>query len=125
MAVKFLANQAFPPFGTAILVSTRPNTIFDADGKPTGDVDGIRCDCRALPDLSPVSVKVPGAAAPMSNDELERLALAGQLTWVTFDGFVATPWLDRRSGQLRISGTATAVHLAPAPNEENVDFGGR
>lgn len=116
MAIKLTADQVFPPVGSAILVSTRPNTIFGEDGKPTGRTDGVRCDVRALPDLTPVSVRVLGAQAPMSNDELERLALTGQLTWVEFTGFTGTQWLDRKSGELRVSGTATGVKIVSAPN---------
>ena len=116
MAIKLLANQVLPPVGSAILVSTRPNTIFGEDGKPTGRVDGIRCDCRALPDLAPVSVKVPGAQAPMSNDELERQALEGHLTWVEFDDFSGTQWLDRKSGNLRVSASASGVRIVSAPD---------
>lgn len=119
MAVKFLASQVFPPVGTAILVSTRPNTVF-VDNKPTDQVDGIRCDCRALPDLSVVSVKVPGAKAPISNEELERLASNGHLSWVEFQGFSGTPYLDRKTGQLKISGTATAVRLTSAPGADDL-----
>lgn len=121
MAIKFLANQVFPPVGAAILVSTKPNTIF-VDGKPTDRVDGIRCDCRALPDLSPVNVKVPGAAAPMSNEEIERRNLSGDFVWVEFSGFIGTQWLDRRSQEIKVSGTATGVKLTTAPIGE-VDFG--
>lgn len=121
MAVKLNANQVFPPTGAAILISTRPNTVY-VDGKPTDRTDGIRCDCRALPDLSPVTVKVPGVSAPISNEELERLALEGHLTWVEFVGFSGTQWLDRRSGALRVSGSATGVKLTTAPSGEVVDF---
>ena len=123
MAIKLTAEQVLPPVGSAILVATRPNTIYGEDGKPTDRTDGIRCDVRVLPDLSPVTVKVPGAVAPMSNDELERRALTGQLTWVNFDGFTGSQWLDRRSGQLRVSGTATKVKITAAPNSDDVDFG--
>lgn len=120
MALKLLQEQVFPPEGKAILVSTRPNSIFGEDGKPTGAVNGIRCDCRALPDLTPVSVKVPGVQAPMSNDELERQALAGHLTWVEFTGFAGTQWLDRTTGKLRVSGTATGVKIVPAPYDDGI-----
>ena len=59
MSIKLTGNQVFPPMGSAILVATRPNTLYGADGKPTDIVDGIRCDVKALPDLSSVTVKVP------------------------------------------------------------------
>ena len=117
MAVKLTAEQVFPPVGTAILVSTRPNTIFQ-DGKPTDRVDGIRCDCRALPDLVPVTVKVPGAVAPLSNEEIALRALDGQFTWVAFEGFEGTQWLHRQSQELRVSATATKVRLTDAPDGE-------
>ena len=120
MAIKLTSEQVFPPVGSAILVSTRPNAIFGEDGKPTGRTDGIRLDVRSLPDLTPVSVKIPGAQAPMSNDELERLALSGQLTWVEFTGFSGTQWLDRKSGDLRVSGTATGVKLVSAPVDDDI-----
>lgn len=116
MAVKLTDQQVFPPAGTAILVSTRPNTIFQ-DGKPTDRVDGIRADCRALPDLTPVTVKVPGVAtAPISNEEIEARALEGRLTWISFEGFEGVQWLHRQSQELRVSGTATKVRLADAPD---------
>ena len=118
MAIKLTAEQVFPPVGSAILVSTRPNVIFGEDGKPTGRTDGIRMDCRSLPDMATVSVRVPGAQAPMSNDELERLALTGHLTWVEFTGFTGTQWLDRKSGELRVSGTATEVKIVSAPDDD-------
>ena len=120
MSIKLNAEQVFGPNAKAVLIGTRPNSIFGDDGKPTGRTDGIRCDCRALPDLAPVSVKVPGASAPMSNNELERLALNGNLTWVEFENFAGTQWLDRKSGQLKVSGTATAVHLTSAPGGDDV-----
>lgn len=122
MAIKLTADQVFPPNGTAILVGTRPNAIYAEDGTPTGRIDGIRCDVRVLPDLAPVSVKVPGVSAPMSNDELERLGSEGHLTWVAFDKFVGTQWLDRKSGQLRVSGTATGVKIVSAPADEILDL---
>lgn len=122
MAIKFLANQVFPPAGAAILVGTRPNTVF-VDGKPTDQSDGIRCDCRALPDLSPVSVKVPGVqVAPISNADIERRNLAGDFVWVEFTGFVGSQWLDRRSQEIKLSGTATGIKLTDAPAGEEVDF---
>lgn len=121
MAIKFLDTQVFPPVGAAILISTRPNTIF-VDGKPTDQTDGIRCDCRALPDLSPVSVKVPGVQAPISNTEIERRNLAGDFVWVEFVGFVGTQWLDRRTQEIKLSGTATGIKLTNAPAGEEVDF---
>lgn len=120
MAIKLTSEQVFPPHGRAILIATRPNAVFGEDNKPTGRTDGIRCDCRALPDLAQVSVKVPGAQAPMSNDEIERQALDGHLTWVEFTGFTGTQWLDRRSGDLRVSGTATGVKIANAPSVDDI-----
>jgi len=116
MAIKLTREQVFPPVGIGILMGTRPNTIYGADGKPTDTVDGIRCDVRALPDLSPVSVKVPGAKAPVSNEDIEASALTGHFTWVTFDGFSGTQWVDRRNNNtIRVSGTATSVRIVPAP----------
>ena len=120
MAIKFLANQVFPPVGAAILVSTKPNTVF-VDNKPTDQTDGIRCDCRALPDLTPVSVKIPGAIAPLANDDIELRNLSGNFVWVEFTGFVGTQWLDRRSQEIKLSGTATGIKLITAPTGE-VDF---
>ena len=121
MAIKLTADQVFPPVGSAILVSTRPNAIFGEDNKPTGRVDGIRCDCRALPDFSVVSVKVPGAHAPMSNEELERLASEGHITWVKFTDFSGTQWFDRKTGQIRVSGTATGIQIVES--NEYLDIG--
>lgn len=119
MFVKLSEDQVFPPNGYAILVGSRRNAIYGEDGKPTGQTNGIRLDCRALPDLSPVSVKVLGAhtQAPISNEEVSRRALRGELTWVQFEGFSGTTWIDRRSGTLRISGTASEVRLVDAPND--------
>lgn len=122
MAIKFLPNQVFPPAGAAILVSTRPNTIY-VDGKPTDQTDGTRYDCRALPDFTPVTVKVPGVqTAPMSNSEIEHRNLAGDFVWVEFTGFVGTQWLDRRTQEIKLSGTATGVKLTNAPAGEVLDF---
>lgn len=120
MAVKLTREQVFPPLGTAILIQTRPNTIYGADGKPTDIVDGIRCDLRALPDLSPVTVKVPGAMAPISNEDIEAAALTGHFTWVTFDGFSGTQWVDRRNNNaIRVSGSANSIHIVPAPPSDD------
>lgn len=117
MAIKLTKEQVLPPNGAAILTATRPNIIYDADGKPTNSVNGIRCDLRVLPDLSPVSVKVPGAKAPISNEDIEAAAMEGRFTWVTFDGFSGTQWVDRRNNNaIRVSGTATGVRVVPAPN---------
>ena len=121
MALKLLANQVFPPVGKGILVNTRPNTIY-VDGKATDRVDGIRCDVRALPDLTPVTVKVPGAAAPMSNDELARHNGVAQFVWVEFTGFVGTQYIDRRSGGLRVSATAASVKITDAPTDSDMDI---
>lgn len=120
MAIKLTREQVLPPNGAAILMGTRPNTIYGVDGKPTDIVDGIRCDVRALPDLSPVSVKVPGAKAPISNEDIEAAAMEGRFTWVTFDGFSGTQWVDRRNNNaIRASGTATGVRIVPAPNVDD------
>lgn len=120
MAIKLTSEQVFPPAGKAILIATRPNTVY-VDGKPTDRVDGIRCDCRALPDLSPVSVKVPGVAAPMSNDELESRGQAGRLVWVEFTGFAGSQWFDHKSQVIKVSGSATGIKITTAPDVE-VDF---
>lgn len=119
MAIKLTSEQVFPPRGQAILVGTRPNTVF-VDGKPTDRTDGIRADVRALPDLSPIVVKIPGAQAPMSNDELERQALDGHLVWVEFSGFVGSQWFDHRSGQIKVSGTASGIKIVSNPMENDL-----
>lgn len=123
MSIKLTDNQVFPPMGTAILVATRPNTLYGADGKPTDIVDGIRCDVKALPDLSSVTVKVPGARAPISNEAIEAAALTGRFTWVAFDGFSGTQWVDRRNNNaIRVSGTATSVRIVEAPDSDNAEI---
>lgn len=118
MAIKLTADQVFPPDGTAVLVSTRPNALYGEDSKPTGEIDGIRCDVRALPDLAPVSVKVPGAVAPLPNEDIEALAMTGHLTWVSFDKFKGTQWVDRKTGTIKVSGTAEGVKIASAPDDD-------
>ena len=120
--LKLTSEQVFPPLGRAILVSCSPNKLYDDQGKPTDRVDGIRADVRALPDLSPVTVKVLGASAPMSNDELERLNLQARFVWVEFESLVANPWTDRRSGELRISATATGIKITDASCADDYDL---
>lgn len=120
MRLKLSGAQVMPPHGSGILVGTRPNAIYGEDGKSTGQIDGIRCDVRVLPDLDLVTVKVPGATAPISNAELEATSLVGQLTWVGFDDFVGSQWLDRKTGALRVSATASAVHIVPPPTLDDI-----
>lgn len=121
-AITLTANQILPPAGTGILVRTDSNYQYENNVK-TDRVDGIRADIRALPDLSPVTVKVPGATAPMSNDELKRLNGQAHFVWVEFTNLSGQIYVDRKVNEARISATATSIKVVDAPDDIDLDLG--
>lgn len=107
--ISLTTEQAFPPHGAAILVDIKPNILF-TDGKPTGE-DGIKVTVASLPMLDKITVKVPGAKAPISPEQLAELNLAGRFVLITFEGFEGKIYQNFSTKEIGISAKATGLTI--------------
>lgn len=103
-------EQVLGSASAAILVSQREAFLYE-NGAKTDKKQAVALVCSPANDFEKISVKLTGVPLAITNEALAEANANLDFTWVSFQGFSASVYTDRASGEAKLSAKAASIYI--------------